>query len=86
MPASRKAASFTVVVGTAAASAARWLSRVAMITRPARALRTPWAARIDRPRKARQNEVHVVAVVEVEPLEQERPLRRSVGMRTAGSC
>ena len=54
-PASRKPASFTLVVGTAAASAARSLSRVAIITRPARALRTPPATRIDSPRNARQS-------------------------------
>ena len=52
-PESRKPESFTLMVGTAAASAARWLSRVATTTLPLRALRTPKDARMARARKAR---------------------------------
>jgi hypothetical protein len=53
-PASMNPESFTIVVGTAAASAARWLSRVAMRTRPERDFLTPADTRIARPRNARQ--------------------------------
>ena len=54
VPATRKAASLIRVVGTDAESAARSLSRVAMMTRPARVPRTLRAASTDRSRKARQ--------------------------------
>ena len=60
-PATRKADSLTLVVGTAAASAARWLSRVAIDHPPGRASRTPMATRIDSPRNARQRRYIVVA-------------------------
>ena len=54
VPATRKAASLILVVGTDAESAARSLSRVAMMTRPARVLRTLRADSTDSARNARQ--------------------------------
>ena len=53
IPEKTKPDRMTPVVGTAAASAARRLSRAAMSTRPARDRRTPRARKMNRTRNAR---------------------------------